>query len=148
MGIEAEISRNILADPDVIWEQLTDTKTWPAWWIDCQSAKTMDEKRLDEGSRLELVVKPGTVALTLRPEVDLMSPLKTLSMTHHTAFIHTTCSWQLVERPEGVRVTGQVVFNGLFAFLISILQRRSTVRLCLNNFMKGLKRSAERKGLD
>ena len=24
MGIEAEVSRNILADPDVIWEQLTD----------------------------------------------------------------------------------------------------------------------------
>lgn len=148
MGIEAEIARNILADPDVIWEQLTDTKAWPSWWVDCQSAKTLDDKRLDEGSRLELVVKPHSIPLTLRPEVDLMSFHKTLSLTHHSAFIHTTCTWQLVERPEGVRVTAQIVFNGIFPFLVTILQQSSVVRFSLNNFMKGLKRSAERRGLD
>lgn len=148
MGIEAEISRNILADPDVIWEQLTDTKTWPQWWMDCQSAKTMDDKRLDEGSRLELVVKPRMLALTLRPEVDLMTPHKTLSLTYHSAFIHTTCTWQLLEKPEGVKVTAQIVFNGLFPFLVTIMQNSSVVRVSLNNFMKGLKRSAERRGLD
>ena len=148
MGIEAEVSRNILADPDVIWEQLTDTPRWPQWWIDCQSAKTMDDRRLDEGSRLELVVKPRMLALTLRPEVDMMTPLKTLSLTHRSAFIHSTCSWQLVEKPEGVRVTAQIVFNGFFPFLVTIMQQSSSVRVSLNNFMKGLKRSAERRGLD
>ncbi len=148
MGIEAEVSRNILADPDVIWQQLTETKGWPSWWIDCRTAKTHDDKPLDEGSRLELMVKPRNVAITLNPVVDLMTPLKTLSLTHRSAFIHTTCTWQLVEKPEGVRVTAQIVFNGVFAFLVAIAQQSGVVRFSLNNFMKGLKRSAERRGLD
>ena len=148
MGIEAEVSKNVLTEREIIWELLGDPSTWASWWVDCVAAKTTDERSLREGSRLEVVLKPKRGKMTLNPVVDLCTEGKLLSLTHRSFGIHTTCEWKLEDRPEGVRVTARIVFNGLVPFLITIAQQSSIVRFSLNNNLRGLKRAAERRGLD
>lgn len=145
MGIEAEVVKNVFAEPMVIWGLLADPPMWKTWWPDCISATTADSKSLHEGSHLELVLQPRQIKITLRPEVDLCTEGKLLSLTHRSALIHTTASWHLVEKDDCVRVTGQIVFNGFFPFLITIAQQSSIVRFSLNNNLKGLKRAAEQR---
>ena len=148
MGIETEVTKNVFAERELIWELLEDTSTWTSWWTDCVAVKTQDGKPLREGSQLELVVRPKRTKMTLRPVVDLCTEGKTLSLTHRSAGIHSTCVWQLTDRPEGVRLSAQIVFNGFVPFLITIAQQSSVVRFSLNNNLKGLKRAAERRGLE
>ena len=112
------------------------------------AVKTQDGRLLHEGSELELVVRPRHMKMTLRPVVDLCTEGKTLSLTHRSAGIHSTCVWQLTDRPEGVRLSAEIVFNGLVPFLITIAQQSSVVRLSLNNNLNGLNRAAERRGLE
>jgi hypothetical protein len=145
MGIEAEVSRKIFADSDAIWELLSDLEAWPTWWVDCVIARTMDSRTLREGSTLEVLVKPRAVSLTLNPVVDLFTERKLLSLTHRSAFIHSTATWQLVEKNDAVTVTASIVFNGLLPFLITIAQQSSVVRFSLNNNLKGLKKAAEKR---
>jgi hypothetical protein len=145
MGIEAEFSRRVYADPDTIWEQLGDPTTWPNWWMDCVAARTLDNLSLREGSRLEVLVKPRLLQMTFNPVVDLYTERRTLSLTHRSALVHTTLSWQLVEKGEYVQVTATLVFNGLLPFLITITQQSGTVRTCINTAIKGLKRVAEQR---
>ena len=145
MGIEAEVSRKIFADSDAIWELLSDLEAWPTWWMDCVAARTMDSRKLREGSALEVLVKPRTVSLTLNPVVDLFTERKLLSLTHRSTFVHTTATWQLLEKNDAVIVTANIVFNGFLPFLITIAQQSSVVRLSLNNNLKGLKKAAEKR---
>lgn len=145
MGIEAEVVRNVFADPAAIWELLIDPPQWKTWWPDCVSATTDDSKSLREGSRIELVLQPRQMRMTLRPEVDLCTENKLLSLTHRSATIHSTATWQLVEKGDTVKVTAQIVFNGFLPFLITIAQQSSIVHFSLNNNLKGLKRAAERR---
>lgn len=148
MGIEAELTKKVFAERETIWELLGDASTWSSWWPDCVIAKTHDGKTLREGSQLELVLRPRHMKLTLRPEVSLCTEHKTLSLVHQSAGIHSMCSWQLTDLADGVRIDAQVVFNGLFPFLVTIAQQSSVVRFSLANNLKGLKRASERRGLE
>lgn len=148
MGIEAEFSKKVFAEREIIWELLGDPSTWSGWWGDCVHAKATDGKILREGSQLELVVRPRHMKMTLNPVVDLCTEGKILSLTHHSMGIHSTCVWQLTDLPDGVRIDAQIVFNGLVPFLVTISQQSSVVRLSLGNNLKGLKRAAERRGLE
>ena len=145
MGIEAEVSRKIYADSDAIWELLADPTSWSSWWTDCEAARSVDGKVLREGSGLEVVLQPKIMKLTLTPEVGLLSERKLLSLTHRSAMIHSTVTWQLAEKKEFVVVTADIVFNGVLPFLIAISQQSSIVRFSLTNNLKGLKRAAEQR---
>ncbi len=144
MGIDTEFSTGIRADPDVIWGLLEDPIGWSTWWRICIAARTLDGKELREGSKLELVLQPKYQKFTFRPVVDLLTEDRSLSLTHRTLFVQTTTAWYLAEKPDRTQVTVQSVFNGLLPFLMSILQQRSTVQLCLKTNLQGLRRAAER----
>ncbi len=144
MGIDAELSTGIRADPDVIWGLLEDPSGWSTWWRSCVAARTFDGKELREGSELELVLQPKFQKFTFRPAVDLLTENRSLSLTHRTLFVQTTTAWYLAEKPDRTQVTVQSVFNGLLPFLMSIFQQRSTVQLCLKTNLQGLRRVAER----
>ena len=145
MGIEAEFSRRIYADPDTIWEQLGDLTTWPTWWQDCVAARTLDNLSLREGSQVELLLRPRTLQMTFKPVVDLYTDRRILSLTHQSAMVHSTFSWQLVEKGEYVQTTATLVFNGVLPFFITIAQQASNVRTSVNSAVKGLKRIAEQR---
>lgn len=144
MGIDAEITTGIRADPDVIWGLLKDPSGWSTWWRSCVAAHTLDQRSLREGSEIELVLQPKQQKFTFRPVVDLMTEHRTLSLTHRTSFVQTTTAWYLAEKPDRTQVTVQTVFNGLLPFLMSIMQQRSTVQLVLKTNLQGLRRTAER----
>ncbi len=144
MGIDAEISTGIRADPDVIWGLLQDPSGWSSWWRSCVAAHTLDQRELREGSEIELVLQPKQQKFTFRPIVDLLTEQRTLSLTHRTSFVQTTTAWYLAEKPDRTQVTVQTVFNGLLPFLMSIFQQRGTVQLVLKTNLQGLRRHAER----
>lgn len=144
MGIDAEFSTGIRADPDVIWGLLADPIGWSTWWRSCVASRTFDGKELREGSELELVLQPKHQKFTFRPVVDLITEERTLSLTQRSFAVQTTTAWYLAEKPDRTQVTVQSVFNGLLPFLMSIAQQRSTVQLCLKTNLQGLRRAAER----
>ena len=144
MGIEYEQTKVIRTDPEVIWDFLGRLETWKTWWPDCVEALAVDDRTLREGSRLELVLQPVRLRMTLRPVVDLLSESKTLSLTHRSAFLQTTFAWYLVEKPDATLVKAEVVANGLFPFLVTIAQQSGVVRGSVQRNLRGLKRAAER----
>jgi Polyketide cyclase / dehydrase and lipid transport len=144
MGIEIEQSKVIRADPEVVWDFLVRTETWKSWWPDCVEAARADDRRLEEGTRLELVLQPRITKLTLRPVVDLFTEGKTLSLTHRSALIQTTAAWYISERPDATVVKGELVFNGFLPFVITVSQQSSAVRACFQRNLAGLKKAAER----
>ena len=148
MGIDADLSIQIRADPDVIWGLLEDPAGWSTWWRGCVAAQTIDGRDLREGSELEVVLQPKLQKFTFRPVVDLLTENRTLSLTHRSLFVQTTTGWYLAEKPDRVQVTVQTVFNGLLPFLMSIFQQRNAVQLCLKGNLQGLRRAAERKVFD
>jgi hypothetical protein len=144
MGIDAELSVGVRADPDVIWGLLVDASSWSSWWRICIAAQSNDGKELREGSDLEVVLQPKLQKFTFRPVVDLLTENRTLSLTQRSLFVQTTTAWYLAEKPDRTQVTVQTVFNGLLPFLMSLAQQRSTVQLCLKTNLQGLRRAAER----
>ncbi len=144
MGIDAEVSTGIRADPEVVWGLLVDASSWSSWWRICLAAESMDKKELREGSELEVLLQPKLQKFTFRPVVDLLTENRTLSLTQRSLFVQTTTAWYLVEKPDRTQVTVQTVFNGVLPFLMSIAQQRSTVPLCLKTNLQGLRRAAER----
>ena len=144
MGIDAEHTTGIRADPDIIWGLLEDPSTWSSWWRICIAARSEDGKELREGSEVEMVLQPKFQKFTFRPVVDLLTPDRTLSLTHRGLFVQTTTAWYLADKPDRTQVTVQTVFNGLLPFLMSIAQQRSTVQLVLKTNLQGLRRAAER----
>lgn len=144
MGVELELVKIVRADPEVVWDFLVRTETWKSWWPDCVEAASEDDRRLEEGSRIELVLQPRITKVTLRPTVDLYTKGKTLSLTHRSALIQTTAAWYLSEKPDATVVKGELVFNGLLPFLVTIAQQSSAVRACFQRNLSGLKKAAER----
>ncbi len=144
MGIDAEITTGIRADPDIVWGLLVDPSSWSSWWRSCVAAHSIDSRDLREGSEIELVLKPKLQKVTFRPVVDLLTDYRTLSLTHRSFFVQTTTAWYLAEKPDRTQVTVQSVFNGILPFLMSIAQQRSTVHLTLKTNLQGLRRAAER----
>ncbi len=144
MGIDADLSTGIRADPDVVWGLLVDPANWSTWWRACVAAHAADGKALREGSHLEVVLQPKLQKFTFKPVVDLLTEHRALSLTHRSVFVQTTTAWYLVEKPDRTMVSVQTVFNGLLPFLMSIMQQRSSVQLCLKSNLQGLRRAAER----
>ncbi len=144
MGIDAELSTGIRADPDIIWDLLVDPSSWSTWWRSCVAARSVDRKSLREGSEIELVLQPRHQKITFRPAVDLLTENRTLSLTQRTLFVQTTTAWYLAEKPDRTQVNLHTVFNGVLPFLMSLAQQRSTVQLCLKTNLQGLRRAAER----
>ena len=144
MGIDADLSINSRADPEVIWGLLEDPSTWSSWWRACVAAQTGDGGRLREGSQVEIVLQPKFQKLTFKPVVDLMTENRTLSLTQRTLSVQTTTGWYLAEKPDRTQVTVQTVFNGLLPFFMGVLQQRRLVQMVLRSNLSGLRRAAER----
>ncbi|MCP3964077.1 MAG: hypothetical protein GY719_40110 [bacterium] len=148
MGIDADLSISVRADPEIIWGLLVDPSTWEGWWRGCVAARSTDGRTLREGSELEVVLQPKLQKFTFKPIVDLMTENRTLSLTHRSPIVQTTTVWYLAEKPDRTQVDLQTVFNGVLPFLMSILQQRRSVQLIMKKNLQGLRRVAERSAMD
>lgn len=144
MAIVVELSVNVAADRQTIWTLLTDASTWPTWWRDCRAAAASDFRRLREGSQLEVVVQPRHGKTTFRPEVDLLTEGKTLSLTERSALLQTTVAWHLHATESGTRITVHGVLTGFATVLMRLTRQDDTVRFALHSNLRGLKKIAER----
>ena len=50
MGIEAEETKVIRADSDVIWDLLARPDAWRTWWPGCVAARTLDDRPAHHGT--------------------------------------------------------------------------------------------------
>ena len=146
MSLIVEKSVPVVAAPETIWGLLTNPQSWPEWWPDCIAAKASGPAHFGEGSRLELVLQPGLMKMTFRPEVDLYTENKTLSMTQRSTLVQATVTWYLQPKSEGTRVSVRGVFQGPLFFLMRILQQGSAPMVALTTQLRGLRRTAERMG--
>ncbi len=144
MGIEVELSVRVEAEPEIVWKLLENPSIWNSWWKHCLHAEAKDGRSLHDGSELEVVLQPKFQKITLRPVVDLYTLYKTLSLTHRSTFLESTTIWYLNEKDYGTYVVGQTIFNGVYPFLMSLLQQRGVVEYTLNTNLRALKRAAER----
>ena len=146
MGIELNLSKLILASPDVVWSLLGNPVSWPKWWRDCEAVQYQEGRVPREGTKLEVVVKPGQSVGNYFPVIDLYTEERTLSMTHRGGLSQGTCVWYLNKKPKGTEVRLQLVYEGLGSFIVRLTGRSVLVRLTFENQLKDLKKIAERMG--
>lgn len=144
MGIELDLSKNILAPPDVVWSLLAHPPAWGTWWRDCVSAHTADGRAAREGSTVEVVLKPGEKPSSYKPVIDLFTEHRTLSMTHRSSLSQGTCVWFLNKRPRGTEVRIQLVYEGIGSWWVRLSGRRILIQLAFENQLKDLKKYSER----
>ncbi len=144
MGIELNLSKLILASPEVVWSLLGNPVSWPKWWRDCEAVQYKEGRAPREGTQLEMVLKPGQSAGSYFPVIDLYTEERTLSMTHRGGFSQGTCVWYLNKKPKGTEVRLQLVYEGPGSFFVRLTGRSMLVRLTFENQLKDLKKIAER----
>jgi len=144
VAIIAQHSTTIATEPQIVWGLLVNPSAWQTWWADCVTASSGDQRQLQEGSKLELVVQPRQRKMTFHPEVDLLTEGKELSLTHRSALVQCTWSWRLQAQPAGTRVTLRGVFTGFAILTMGWLGQNDTARFSLHANLRGLKKIAER----
>ncbi|MDA8017490.1 MAG: hypothetical protein MPN21_08580 [Thermoanaerobaculia bacterium] len=146
MGREIDISRNILAPADTVWELLEKPVTWKSWWPECENARILDRGALREGSSIEVTLRPDARTIDLLPTVDLFTMGKTLSLTHRSWALAATASFYLSAKDSGTHVRVQAVVEGLGVLYASLTGNGTLPLQLLDSALRGLKRTAERLG--
>lgn len=143
MGKEIDLSRNIQAPVEVVWELLEKPVTWKSWWKECEEARIVDRGALREGSAIEMTLRPDRRRLTLNPTVDLFTFGKTLRLTHRSPGLRTTAAFYVSEKQHGAHVRVQAVAEGLSILFLGLLGNGSLPLQVLDSALRGLKRTAE-----
>ena len=144
MGIELELTKKMLAPPDVVWALLGNPSSWSTWWRDCESARISDGRAPREGSTVEVVLKPGQRSYGYKTNIDLITENRTLSVTHRSGLSQSTCVWYLNKKPNGTEVRVQLVYEGIGTWIVRLTGRATLVRLAFENQLKDLKKYTER----
>lgn len=146
MSREIDISRNILAPADTVWELIEKPVTWKSWWPECKNAQILDRGALREGSSIEVSLQPDYRTLDFRPTVDLFTMGKTLSLTHRSWSMGATVGFYVSEKKSGTHVRLQAAIEGLGMLFLTLTGRGSLPLQVLDSALRGLKRTAERLG--
>jgi hypothetical protein len=144
MAVVVEKVVHVASDPETVWGLLVNLDTWKRWWPGCVAAHATDRRTLHEGSELELVLQPASRKITFKPEVDLLSEGKTLSLTYQSPFLQCTVVWEVAEGPAGAKVGVRGVFKGFQVWLMGLASRNGVFRMSLSGNLRGLKKLAER----
>ncbi len=143
MSIIVEHSATMASDPKTVWGLLMNTASWSTWWKECEVAQTTDRKTLREGSKIELLLLPGSRKITLWPVVDMLTEGKTFSLTHRSTLYQGTVVWRIVPAKDGIRVDVRGVFQGVGITMLKMTGGTSTIQSTLRSNLRGLKRLAE-----
>lgn len=146
MPREIDIQRTIQAPAESVWELLEKTATWKTWWPECEHAMPVERRALDEGSQLEVVLRPDQRSYTFRPVIDLLTAGKTLRLTHRSLMLGLTVSFYLAQRKSGTRVRIQAVAEGAGITFLGLTGRGSLPLQVLDSALRGLRRTAETVG--
>ena len=144
MAVVVEKAASVESAPETVWGLLVNLETWKSWWPGCVEAHATDHRTLHEGSTIELVLQPVSRKVSFKPEVDLLSEGKTLSLTYQSPLLQCTVVWEVAEGPAGARVSLRGVFKGFQVWLMGLASQNGIFQHSLSGSLRGLKRVAER----
>ena len=134
----ARTQAQIAADPQTVWDALTDFASWPAWKQEVESVSVRGP--VVPGSTFEWKAGPGTIRSRLA-EVD--APRK-IAWTGSTFGIKAVDVFHLEARDGGTLVSEEESWRGLLASLFRSRMRR-TLRSGIERGMRELQVEAERR---
>jgi uncharacterized protein YndB with AHSA1/START domain len=129
---------HIAADPQTVWDVLTDFESWPTWKTDVRSMSLRGP--LLRGSTFEWKAGPGTIRSRLE---EVQAPHR-IAWTGRTLGIRAIDAFQLEERDGGTLVTEEESWSGLPARLFRSRMRR-TLQSGIESGLASLKAEAERR---
>jgi uncharacterized protein YndB with AHSA1/START domain len=136
--VTARTQMQIAADPQTVWDALTDFESWPAWKPEVHSMVLRGP--VAAGSTFEWKAGPGTIKSRLQ-QVD--AP-KRIAWTGSTFGIRAIDVFRLEARDGGTLVTEDESWGGLLARLFRARMRRS-LQSGIERGVKELKAEAERR---
>ena len=128
----------IAADPESVWELLTDLEKWPTWKTDVRSMAL--HGALKPGSIFVWKAGPGTIRSTLQ-EVD---PPRVIGWTGSTFGVKAIDVFRFEPRDGGTLVSEAESWEGSIVRLFAG-RMRTTLQLSLDKGLAELKAEAERR---
>lgn len=136
--VTARTQIQIAADPQAVWDALTDFETWPEWKRDVRSLSLRGP--VAPGSTFAWKAGPGTITSRLE-EVD---PPTRIAWTGSTFGIKAVDVFRLEARDGGTLVTEEESWDGLLARLFRARMRR-TLQAGIDRGVETLRVEAERR---
>jgi len=136
--VTAKTQLHIAADPQTVWDVLTDFESWPAWKEGVHSLSPRGP--VEPGSTFVWKAGPGTIRSRLQ-EVD--GPRR-IAWTGSTFGIRAIDVFNLEARDGGTLVTEEESWDGVLARLFRSRMRR-TLQSGIDDGMRALKAEAERR---
>ena len=128
----------IAADPETVWELLTDLERWPTWKSDVRSVALHGALR--PGTIFVWKAGPGTITSTLQ-EVDRP---RAIGWTGSTFGVKAIDAFRLEASGDGTLVSEAESWEGFVARLFP-RRLRKTLRSSLDDGLAELKAEAERR---
>lgn len=137
----AKAEVQIAADPQTVWDVLSDFERWPSWNSEIRSMSMPGP--LAPGSKFAWKAGPGTIKSTLG-EVD---PPRKIAWSGVTFSIKAIDVFRLEPRDGGTLVSEEESWDGLLARLLSRGMQRTLQASIVKN-LRSLKAEAERRATD
>ena len=134
----ASVETLIAAEPQAVWEVLTDFQSWPAWKTDVRSMSLRGA--VVRGSTFEWKAGPGTI----RSRLEEVEAPHRIAWTGRTLGIRAIDVFRLEERDGGTLITEEESWDGLPARLFRSRMRR-TLQSNIERGLASLKVEAERR---
>lgn len=144
MALTIEETLLIGAPPEAVWRLLADPTTWRLWWPACLEVAAKDRRPLHDGSELDLLLKPGWIAMRTRPRVDVVTENRALIWTGSGAGVSVRHAFYLDAKPAGTFVRQREDFEGPLLPLFRLLGTAGATRKMFRANLRGLKKLAER----
>jgi uncharacterized protein YndB with AHSA1/START domain len=140
--MQFSISVDIDADPERVWNTLTDVERWPEWTASMRSVERLDTGPFGPDSRVR-IQQPRLPAAVW--QVTQFEPSVSFTWVGESGGVRTEGYHRLVQGPDGLTVELGVAQTGPLAWLIGILYGRLTRRY-IGMEAAGLKRVCESAG--
>jgi uncharacterized protein YndB with AHSA1/START domain len=134
----ADAETEIAADPETVWEVLTDLEGWPRWNPDVSSVRL--DGRVEPGATFTWKAGRATITSTIR-KTERPS---LIGWTGKTAGIDAIHVWRLEPRDGGTLVRTEESWQGLLVRLLRGPMRKS-LQKAVDGGLGHLKAEAERR---
>lgn len=114
-AVHEEVTVDIDAPPDHVWEVMTDIERWPEWTPSVTRAEMLTEGPLVQGARARLLQPKAPSAVWTVTSVE---PGAAFTWETSSPALTSIASHRIERTGDGSRVTLSVTHSGLFAVLL------------------------------
>lgn len=126
------------APPDVVWDTLTDFRSWPGWMPGVKSVEIDEAPRV--GTRFEWKAGPGRI----RSEIVEFDPLRSVAWTGRTFGVNAVHVWRTEAQGEATSVLTEESWAGPLARVLRGWAAK-TVKKAIDDGLAALKAESERR---